>query len=427
MTAITDIIGREILDSRGNPTVEVDVILETARAAAPLCPPAPRPARTRRWNCATATRRATVAKACEGGRRGQRRDIRRARRHGRGSAGQDRRDPDRARRHAEQGQARRQRHPRRFAGRRQGRGRANKLPLYRYVGGAAARVLPVPMMNIVNGGVHADNPIDFQEFMIMPVGAPTFAEALRGSAPKFSRRCKGRSRRPGYNTNVGDEGGFAPNLKIGGSRARLSSCRRSRRPATSPARTSMLALDCAATEFFKNGKYRLRRRGQERVDSAKSRRNISPILSRAIRSSRSRMAWPRTTWTAGRRSPTIGDKCQLVGDDLFVTNVTRLSKGIEGGTAIRSCQGQSDRHAHRDARRGRDGAQGRLHRGDVASLRRDRGFDHRRPRRRHQLRADQDRLAARSDRTAKYNQLLRIEEELGAAGALSPAVRRLKA
>ena len=156
----------------------------------------------------------------------------------------------------------------------------------------------------------------------------------------------------------------------------------------------MLALDPAATEFFKNGNYRVRRRGQDPLARAAGR--LSRRTRRdAIRSSRSRTAWRRTIGRAGRSlTDKIGKKCQLVGDDLFVTNVTRLAQGIKRRhRQFDPDQGQPDRHADRDAGRCRDGAQGRLHRGDVASLRRDRGFHHRRSRGRHQLRADQDRLA----------------------------------
>ena len=184
-------------------------------AAAPRCPPAPRPARTRRSSCATATRSAIggkgVRKAVDAV-NGEIFDARR--RHGRRGAGQDRRDADRARRHAEQGAARRQRHPRRVARRRQGGGRRQQRCRSIAMSAAPRRaLLPVPMMNIINGGVHADNPIDFQEFMIMPVGAPSFAEALRMGVGDLPHAAQGALKDAGHNTNVGDEGGFAPNLQ----------------------------------------------------------------------------------------------------------------------------------------------------------------------------------------------------------------------
>ena len=177
---------------------------------------------------------------------------------------------------------------------------ANRLPLYRYVGGTQARVLPVPMMNIVNGGVHADNPIDFQEFMIMPVGAETFSEALRMGVEVFQTLKKALHDK-GLNTNVGDEGGFAPDLKSAEealslmmkaietpatSPARMS-CWRSTRPQPNSSRTVLMSM-----------------KAKEKPVQRKSRRNISPNSFPDIRSPRSRMAWPRTISTAGSASPT---------------------------------------------------------------------------------------------------------------------------
>ena len=171
------------------------------------------------------------------------------------------------------------------------------MPLYRYVGGTSARTLPVPMMNIINGGVHADNPIDFQEFMILPVGAATFAEALRCGAEIF-HTLKSELKKAGHNTNVGDEGGFAPNLPSADAALEfvMSAIGKAGYKAGSDV---MLGLDCAATEFFKDGKYvyggenKTRSRLRAGEISRRSRR-------RAIRSSPSRTACPKTTWTAGR-------------------------------------------------------------------------------------------------------------------------------
>ena len=171
MSVIVNVVGREILDSRGNPTVEVDVLLEDGARAAPRCPPEPRPAPTRRSSCATVTPAAIGGKG-----------VRRAVEAVNGAicdalAGlpaptrRDRPHDDRARRHREQGPARRQRDPRRQLAAAKAAAAELGTPLYRYVGGVSARVLPVPMMNIINGGAHADNPIDIQEFMIMPLGA----------------------------------------------------------------------------------------------------------------------------------------------------------------------------------------------------------------------------------------------------------------
>ncbi len=172
---------------------------------------------------------------------------------------------------------------------------ASGLPLYRYVGGADAHVLPVPMMNIINGGAHADNPIDIQEFMIMPVSAPTCADAIRMGAEIFHTLTK-KLHDAGHNTNVGDEGGFAPNLKSADEA--LGFIMKSIEAAGyKPGEDVLLALDCASTEFFKDGKYDLEGEGKA-LDSA-GMANISPTSSSAIRSSRSRTAWPRTTGTAG--------------------------------------------------------------------------------------------------------------------------------
>ena len=158
-------------------------------------------------------------------------------------------------------------------------------------------LLPVPMMNIVNGGVHADNPIDFQEFMIMPAGAPTFAEALRAGAEIF-QTLKAQLKAAGLNTNVGDEGGFAPNLKS--AEAALDFVMQAiEKAGYKPGGDVMLALDPRRHRILQGRQVRLRRRGQDPL-AASSRRNISPISSRAIRSSRSKTAWRRTTGKAGR-------------------------------------------------------------------------------------------------------------------------------
>ena len=267
---------------------------------------------------------------------------------------------------------------------------ANDLPLYRYVGGTSARMLPVPMMNIVNGGAHADNPIDFQEFMVMPVGAPTFAEALRMGAEIF-HTLKSALKSAGHNTNVGDEGGFAPNLPS--AEAALDFVMQAVDKAGYKAGDNvLLALDCAATEFFKDGNYDYEGEGKTRSPEQQVEYLAQLVSKYPIASIEDGMAeddfdgWKMLT-------DKIGDKCQLVGDDLFVTNVTRLADGIKGARQFDPGQGQPDRHADRDAGRGRDGAQGGLHRGDVAPLRRNRGRHHRRSRGRDQLRADQDRLA----------------------------------
>jgi enolase len=207
---------------------------------------------------------------------------------------------------------------------------AKNVPLYRYVGGTAARTLPVPMMNIVNGGVHADNPIDFQEFMIMPVGAPTFAEALRAGAEIF-HTLKGQLHSSKLNTNVGDEGGFAPNLKS--AEAALDFVMQAIvKAGYKPGDDVMLALDCAATEFFKDGVYVYEGEGTKRSRQDQVKYLAGLIERYPIVSIEDGMA--EDDWE-GWKSLTehVGKKCQLVGDDLFVTNVARLAKGIKDGVA----------------------------------------------------------------------------------------------
>ncbi len=202
------------------------------------------------------------------------------------------------------------------------------LPLYRYVGGTSARVLPVPMMNIVNGGAHADNPIDFQEFMIMPVGAETFRDAMRMGSEIFHTLKKGL-KDAGHNTNVGDEGGFAPNLK--NADEALGFIMKSVEAAGyKPGSDVLLALDCASTEFFKNGKYEYEGEGKSRDPEAQASYLADlckryPIIS--IEDGMSEDDWEGWKILTDK----IGRNVQLVGDDLFVTNEKRLRQGIEKG------------------------------------------------------------------------------------------------
>ena len=205
---------------------------------------------------------------------------------------------------------------------------ASALPLYRYVGGANAHVLPTPMMNIINGGAHADNPIDIQEFMVMPVGFDNFADALRCGAEIFHTLKKGLAA-AGHNTNVGDEGGFAPNLKS--TDDALGFIMKSIEAAGyQPGEDVVLALDAAATEFYKKGKYELEGEGKslssdQMADYWAELVKRFPIVS--IEDGMSEDDWEG--WIALTKA--IGDKCQLVGDDLFVTNTTRLADGIQRG------------------------------------------------------------------------------------------------
>jgi enolase len=284
-------------------------------------------------------------------------------------------------------------------------------PLYRYVGGVNAKILPVPMMNIINGGAHADNPIDFQEFMILPVGAPTLAEAVRWGSEVF-HTLKKALKDAGHNTNVGDEGGFAPNLPS--ATAALDFVAKSIEKAGYRLGEDIyLGLDCAATEFFKDGKYNYEGEGvvrtiDEQVAYLADLASKFPIIS--IEDGMSEDDW------AGWKGLTdaIGNKVQLVGDDLFVTNTTRLSRGIKEATAnsilvkvnqIGSLTETLD-------------AVSMAHRAGYTAV-----MSHRSGETEDSTIADlavatncgqiKTGSLARSDRTAKYNQLIRIEEQLG--------------
>ena len=268
---------------------------------------------------------------------------------------------------------------------------AAALPLYRYIGGTQARILPTPMMNIINGGAHADNPIDFQEFMVMPVGAEDVADAIRWGAEIF-HTLKSALKKGGFNTAVGDEGGFAPNLPS--AEAALDFIMKAIETAGfKPGVDVCLATDAAASEFFKDGKYvyageKVTRSVEQQVDYLAKLAASYPIVS--IEDGMAENDW------AGWKLLTdkIGKTVQIVGDDIFVTNVEILVGGHQAGRRqFAAGQGQPDRHADRDARRRRNGASRRLHHGSLASLRRDRGFDDRRHCGRREQRPDQDRIA----------------------------------
>ena len=285
------------------------------------------------------------------------------------------------------------------------------MPLYRYVGGTSARTLPVPMMNLINGGVHADNPIDFQEFMILPVGASSFAEALRCGSEIF-HTLRGELKKAGHNTNVGDEGGFAPNLPSAD--AALEFVMNAIGKAGYKAGDDVvLGLDCASTEFFKEGAYvyggeNKTRSRSEQVKYLADLVGRYPIVTIEDGMSEDDMdGWKELT-------DAIGKKCQLVGDDLFVTNVTRLADGIKNGrgnsilvkvnqigtltetlAAIEMAYkaGYTAVMSHRS---------GETEDSTIADLAVATNCG--------QIKTGS---LARSDRTAKYNQLLRIEQQLG--------------
>ncbi len=288
---------------------------------------------------------------------------------------------------------------------------AAALPLYRYVGGTQARVLPVPMMNIINGGAHADNPIDFQEFMILPVGAPTLAEAVRMGAEVF-HTLKKALKDAGHNTNVGDEGGFAPNLPS--AEAALDFIMKSIEQAGyKPGRDIVLGLDCAATEFFKDGAYHYEGTGQK-MNPQQQAEYLAKLVSAypiaTIEDGMSEDDWEG--WKAV--TDLIGAKCQLVGDDLFVTNVDRLSQGITKGVANSLLVKVNQIGSLTETLAAVDMA----HRAGYTAV-----MSHRSGETEDSTIADlavatncgqiKTGSLARSDRTAKYNQLIRIEEELG--------------
>jgi enolase len=331
MTAIIDIVGREILDSRGNPTVEVDVVLEDGsfgRAAVPS-------------GASTGAYEAV-----------ERRDGDSARYQGKGVLDAVESINGEIFETLEGFEAEDQRHIDDMLIELDGTHNKSRLganailgvslavakaaaeaaaqPLYKYVGGVSARVLPVPMMNIINGGMHADNPIDMQEFMIMPLGADTFGESVRIGSEIF-HTLKKLLKDAGHNTNVGDEGGFAPNFS--GSDEALSFIMKAiEKAGYTPGEDVALALDCAATEYFKDGKYQMIGEGktfgpQEMAKWLEELTGRFPIVS--IEDGMSEDDFEG--WAALTQA--LGTKCQLVGDDLFVTNPARLQDGIKRGLA----------------------------------------------------------------------------------------------
>jgi enolase len=411
MTAIIDITAREILDSRGNPTVEVDVRLEDGafgRAAVPS-------------GASTGAHEAVELR--DGGNRYGGKGVEQAVGFvnteifdilcGLDATEQSRIDrmmcdldgtPNKSRLGANAilGVS--------LAVAKAAAESADQ-PLYRYVGGAHAHVLPVPLMNIVNGGVHADNPIDFQEFMIMPVGADSFREALRMGAEVF-HTLKKALKDAGHNTNVGDEGGFAPNLKSA-DEALTFVMRAIEKAGYKPGDDVTLALDPASTEFFKNGKYVLEGEGRT-LDPEGMVKVYEDLCARypivSIEDGMAEDDWDG--WAALTKA--IGKKVQLVGDDLFVTNVERLKQGIAKGTAnailvkvnqIGTLTETLDtvETAHRASYRAvmshRSGETEDTTIADLAVA----------------TNCGQIKTGslARSDRLAKYNQLLRVEEKLG--------------
>jgi enolase len=412
MTAIIDVIGREILDSRGNPTVEVDVILEDGsmgRAAVPSGASTGaheavelRDGNKKRYlgkgvTKAVAAVNGEIFDTIQGMEAENQIHIDRTLIDLDGT-------PNKARLGANA-----------ILGVSlaiaKAAAEANTLPLYRYVGGTNAHVLPVPLMNIVNGGAHADNPIDFQEFMIAPIGAKTFAEALRMGAEVF-HTLKGELKKAGHNTNVGDEGGFAPNLASAPDALEFV-MKAIEKAGYKPGDDVALALDCAATEFFKKGKYEYEGEKKTRDVAAQVAYLADLAKKFPIVSIEDGMA--EDDW-AGWKSLTekIGDKVQLVGDDLFVTNTKRLKEGIDKGiansilvkvnqigtlTETLDAVSMAQAAAYTAVMSHRSGETEDSTIADLAVA----------------TNCGQIKTGSlsRSDRIAKYNQLLRIEEELG--------------
>ncbi|MEC5321642.1 phosphopyruvate hydratase [Aurantimonas sp. A3-2-R12] len=414
MTAIIDIIGREILDSRGNPTVEVDVLLEDGsmgRAGVPS-------------GASTGAHEAVELR--DGGSRYLGKGVEKAVAAVNGEIleaiggleAEDQMRIDAAMRSLDGTKNKSRLGANAILGVSlavaKAAADASGLPLYRYVGGASAHVLPVPMMNIINGGAHADNPIDFQEFMIMPVGAERFGEALRMGAEVF-HTLKKMLKEAGHNTNVGDEGGFAPGLAS--AKDGLDFVMKAiEKAGYKPGEDMFLALDCAATEFFKNDVYDLEGEGRKLspTDMAAYLAELAgayPIIS--IEDGMGEDDWSGWKALTGQ----IGETVQLVGDDLFVTNSERLREGIDKGVAnsilvkvnqigtlsetldavsVAHRAGYSAVMSHRS---------GETEDSTIADLAVATNCG--------QIKTGS---LARSDRLAKYNQLLRIEEELGDQG-----------
>ena len=426
MTEIVDILAREILDSRGNPTVEVDVTLEDGafgRVAAPS-------------GASTGAHEAM-----------ERRDGDKKRYGGKGvlsavaavngeiydalagSEAEDQRRIDSLLIELDGTENKSRLGANAILGvslaTAKAAAQSSGLPLYKYVGGVSARVLPVPMMNIINGGAHADNPIDIQEFMVLPTGAETFSEALRMGAEIF-HALKGALKAAGHNTNVGDEGGFAPDLAS--AEAALAFIVAAGKAAGYTAGKDFhLGLDVAASEFFKDGKYEMtgERKSLDAHGMAQYLANLVdkfPIASIEDGCAEDDMAgWAELT-------KTLGARIQLVGDDLFVTNPKRLARGIKDGLAnsilIKVNQigtlsetldavDMANRAAYTAVMSHRSGETEDATIADLA-VATNCG----------QIKAGS---LSRTDRLAKYNQLLRIEEQLGdqAIYAGAAAIKRL--
>ncbi len=331
MTAIVDILGREILDSRGNPTVEVDVMLEDGSMGRAAVPSGASTGAHEAIELRDGDSKRYLGKGVQKAVDAVNGEISDALI---GLDAEDQRGLDAAMISLDDTENKSRLGANAILGvsmaAAKAAAEAASLPLYRYVGGTSAHVLPVPMMNIINGGAHADNPIDIQEFMIMPVSAPTVSDAIRVGAEIF-HTLKKALKDAGHNTGIGDEGGFAPNLKSADEA--LSFIMKSiEKAGYKPGEDVVLALDCASTEFYKNGKYELAGEGKS-LDSAGMVRYLEDLATRfpiiSIEDGMGEDDW--AGWKA--LTDAIGKNVQLVGDDLFVTNTKRLARGIKAATA----------------------------------------------------------------------------------------------
>ncbi|EJF86138.1 phosphopyruvate hydratase [Bartonella rattimassiliensis] len=412
MTVIVDIVGREVLDSRGNPTVEVDVYLENGAFGRALVPS----------GASTGAHEAVELR--DGGLRYQGKGVEKAvaavngeileELGGRDATNQVAIDQAMIALDGTPNKARLGANALLGVSLAVAKAAADSLnlPLYRYIGGIQAHILPTPMMNIINGGAHADNLIDFQEFMIIPIGAPTVREAIRYGSEVFYA-LKKRLKDAGYNTNVGDEGGFAPQFKsadqaIDFIMESIIAC------GYKPGEHIAIGLDCASTEFYKNGSYFYKGEGkcrdvQEQVDYLAQLVKSYPIIT--IEDGMAEDDWEG--WKL--LTDTIGKKCQLVGDDLFVTNSARLRDGIKMGVGNSILIKVNQIGTLSETL-------------DAVEVARKAGYraiiSHRSGETEDSFIADlavatncgqiKTGSLARSDRLAKYNQLIRIEEMLGA-------------
>jgi enolase len=411
MSAIVDIIAREILDSRGNPTVEVDVELASGakgRAAVPS-------------GASTGAHEAVELRDGDARRYGGKGVLRAIENIEseilptlQGAESSDQIDIDNAMIDLDGTPNKSRMGANAILGVSLAVAKATaaelEVPLYRYVGGSFAHVLPVPMMNIVNGGQHADNPIDIQEFMIQPVGAPTVADAIRWGSEIFAHLKKALSA-AGLNTNVGDEGGFAPALKSADEALGFIT-RAVEAAGYRPGQDVTFALDCASTEFFKNGQYVMEGEGKS-LDSAGMVAYLEDLVNRyPIVSIEDGMA--EDDWEGwALLTQALGKKVQLVGDDLFVTNPERLSRGIKAGIANSLLVKVNQIGTLTETLQAVEMA----HRAGYTAV-----MSHRSGETEDSTIADlavatncgqiKTGSLSRSDRTAKYNQLIRIEQEL---------------